>query len=165
MAIRECEECGHSMRMLQFKNENRKRLTCPDCGWRKSSRPLRKEMPPHTYCLKCGNPEFHLQSDSTGKGYRCCTECGWKYHHTASLESTLSSITDRTFCKAAVRPGYDGQKDEVVVHVGYGSKVHDHVTTVMVMTPNTAWELAEQLNRMAWLVTQMRSKGNEKLAD
>jgi hypothetical protein len=34
MATRECENCGHGMRMMQFANETSKKLTCPDCGWR-----------------------------------------------------------------------------------------------------------------------------------
>lgn len=35
MAVRECEKCGHSMRMIKFADDLKKRLTCPDCGWRK----------------------------------------------------------------------------------------------------------------------------------
>jgi hypothetical protein len=37
--VRECGACGHSMRMMKFANETKRRLTCPDCGWRPSATP------------------------------------------------------------------------------------------------------------------------------
>jgi predicted nucleic acid-binding Zn-ribbon protein len=42
--MRTCEQCGHSMKMVQYANETSKRLTCPDCGWRKSVEMKREQL-------------------------------------------------------------------------------------------------------------------------
>lgn len=31
----ECQNCGYTMRRMQFKDDAAPKMTCPDCGWRK----------------------------------------------------------------------------------------------------------------------------------
>jgi hypothetical protein len=32
--MRDCEQCGHSTKLMRFKGETKATRTCPDCGWR-----------------------------------------------------------------------------------------------------------------------------------